>query len=148
MWIDRNIIEHMIFQESKDISSYASQHDDFYEALTEISKTTRKPFLINNIPQEIPHLVPNPSQEIEHPEHPPSAISIPIIAFLDPAKISDNKIDVPIAAALSRQDMTLKNQLENGRDEIQRNVQNYVDESSWSMDPNNWRLNPSSSEVN
>jgi len=55
---------------------------------------------------------------------------------------------VPIAAALSRQDMTLKNQLENGRDEIQRNVQNYVDESSWSMDPNNWRFNPSPSEVN
>jgi len=147
MWIDCNVIEHMIFQESKDISPYASQHDDFYEALTEISETTRKPFLINNIPQEIPYLVPNPSQEIEHPEHSPPAISIPIIAFLDPTKISDNKIDVPIATALSRQDMTLKNQLENGRDEIQRNVQNYIDENSWSMDPNNW-VNPSPLEVN
>ncbi|XP_011704284.1 PREDICTED: uncharacterized protein LOC105459742 [Wasmannia auropunctata] len=134
--------------ESTDISSsYGSQPDDFYEALTETSKTTRKPFLIDNIPQEIPYLVPNPSQEIAPPEHPQPAISVPIIAFLDPAKISDDKIDVPIAAALSRQDETLKSQLENGRDEIQRNVQNYVDKSSWSVDPNNWQLNPSPSEM-
>lgn len=137
----------MIFQESKDVSSYASQNDDFYEALTEISKTTQKPFFIDNIPHEIPYLVPNPSQEIAPP---PPAISVPIIAFLDPAKISNDKIDVPIAAALSKmeQDRTLRSQLENGRDEIQRNVQNYVDETSWSVNPNNWRLNSSPSEVN
>lgn len=134
----------MIFQESNDIS-YASQHD-FYEA-TETSKTTQKPLFIDNIPQEIPYLVPNPNQEIASPEHSP-AISVPIIAFLDPAKISNDKIDMPIAAVLSRQDGTLKNQLENGRDEIQRNVQNYVDESSWSVDPNNWRLSSAPSQVN
>ncbi|XP_012528078.1 uncharacterized protein LOC105832033 [Monomorium pharaonis] len=132
--------------EGKDISSYTSQRDDFYEVLTETFKTTQKPFGIDNIPQEIPYLMPNPSQGIASPEHSPSTISVPIIAFFDPAKISDDKIDVPIAAALSRQDEVLKNHLENGRDVIQRNVQNYVDESSWTMNPNNWQL-PSSSEM-
>lgn len=139
-----NITEHIIFQESKDISSYALQHDDFYES-TEISETTRKPLFIDNIPQEIPYLVPNPSEEIALSEQPP-VISVPIIAFLDPAKMSNDKIDVPIAAELSRQDGILKNQLENERDEIQRNVQNYIYDNSWR--PNNWRFNSSSSEVN
>ncbi|XP_077264422.1 uncharacterized protein LOC143898669 [Temnothorax americanus] len=127
--------------EGKDISPYALQNDNFYEA-TEISKTTHEPLFIDNIPQEIPYLVANPRQEIVPPED-PAAISVPIIAFLDPAKISNEKINVPIAGVLSRQDGMLKSQLENGRDEIQRNVQNYVDESSWSVDVNNWRLNSS-----
>lgn len=143
MCSNHNVTELMIFQESNDIS-YAAQHNDFYET-TETSKTTQKPFFIDNIPQEIPYLVPNPSQEIASPKHSP-AISVPIIAFLDPAKISNDKIDMPIAAVLSRQDGTLDH-LENGRDEIQRNVQNYVDES-WSIDPNNWRPISAPSQVN
>lgn len=105
------------------------------------------PLFIDNLSREIPYLMPNPSQEISLSEHPP-VISVPIIAFFDPAKMSNDKIDAPIAAELSRQAGTLKSQLENGRDEIQRNVQNYVDESSWSVDPNNWQLNSSPSEVN
>ncbi|XP_011881054.1 PREDICTED: uncharacterized protein LOC105569309 [Vollenhovia emeryi] len=140
----RRSVINPLYRESQDISSYAAQHNDFYEA-TETSKTTEKPLFIDNIPREIPYLVPNPSQETP-PEHP--AISVPIIAFLDPARISNDKIEnVPIAAVLSKQDGTLKNQLENGRDEIQRNVQNYVDESSWSVDPNNWQLSSSPSEM-
>lgn len=138
----------MIFEESKDLSSYVLQHDDLYEASTEISESTQKPFLIDNIPQEIPYLVPNPSQEIVPSEHSPLTISIPIIAFLEPAKISDDKINVPIATVLPTQDEILNSQLENNRDEVQRNVQNYVDESSWSVDPNNWRPGLSSSKVN
>ncbi|XP_011629465.1 uncharacterized protein LOC105421972 isoform X1 [Pogonomyrmex barbatus] len=131
--------------ESKDSSSYASQRNDFYETLTEISKTTRKPtFPIDNIPQEIPYLVSNPSQEIA-PSEPPPVISVPIIAFLDPAKISNDKIDVPIVAL--SQDETLKNQMENERDKIQRNIQNYVDTSSLSVDLDNWRLTSFPSEM-
>lgn len=80
-------------------------------------------------------------------------ISVPIIAFLDPARISDDKIAVPIAAALpKRRDDTTQSQLnllEEGRDEIQRNVQSYVDGNSWRMDPDKRRLTSSpSSEVN
>ncbi|XP_011629482.1 uncharacterized protein LOC105421972 isoform X2 [Pogonomyrmex barbatus] len=132
-------------KESKDSSSYASQRNDFYETLTEISKTTRKPtFPIDNIPQEIPYLVSNPSQEIA-PSEPPPVISVPIIAFLDPAKISNDKIDVPIVAL--SQDETLKNQMENERDKIQRNIQNYVDTSSLSVDLDNWRLTSFPSEM-
>ncbi|KYN28859.1 hypothetical protein ALC57_01823, partial [Trachymyrmex cornetzi] len=133
-----------INSESRDLPSYASQHD---EASIETFKSTQKPFLIDNIPQEIPYLVPNPSQEIMPSEHPPLTISVPIIAFLEPAKISDDKVDVPIAAVLPMQDEILKSQLENSHDEVQQNVQNYVDESSWSVDPNNWRLDLSSSEM-
>ncbi|XP_011163466.2 uncharacterized protein LOC105198457 [Solenopsis invicta] len=141
-----NVEDEYTNSESKDISSYTSQHD-FYEPLTETSKTTRKPFLIDNMPQEIPYLMSNPSQEITPPEYPPSTISVPIIAFLDPVKISDDKIDMPIAAALSKEDENLKNQLENRRDVIQQNVQNYVDEISWKNNPSNWRFNPPSSEM-
>ncbi|XP_018403478.1 PREDICTED: uncharacterized protein LOC108780319 isoform X1 [Cyphomyrmex costatus] len=133
--------------ESKDLSFYESQHGDLYKALIETSKTTQKPFLIDNIPQEIPYIVPNPSQEIALSEHPPLTISVPIIAFLEPAKISDDKIDMPIAAVLPTQDENLKSQFENSRDEIQRNVQNYVDDNSWNVDPNNWRFDLSSSEM-
>ncbi|XP_050463277.1 uncharacterized protein LOC126857672 [Cataglyphis hispanica] len=122
---------------------YPSQHGDFYEALTEISRTTRKPiFPIDKIPQEIPYLVANPIQEITLPEHSSPTISVPIIAFLDPAKVSDDRIDMPIVTTLSRDD-ALKNQLEKERDEIQRNVQDYIDENSWSVDPNNWQLTSS-----
>ncbi|XP_018317941.1 uncharacterized protein [Mycetomoellerius zeteki] len=127
-------------------NGYINSHDDLYEASTEISESTQKPFLIDNIPQEIPYLVPNPSQEIVPSEHSPLTISIPIIAFLEPAKISDDKINVPIATVLPTQDEILNSQLENNRDEVQRNVQNYVDESSWSVDPNNWRPGLSSSK--
>ncbi|XP_011050416.1 PREDICTED: uncharacterized protein LOC105143663 [Acromyrmex echinatior] len=134
-----------INSESKDLSSYASQHDDLYEASTETFKSTRKPFLIDNISQEIPYFMPNPSQEIMPSEHPPLTISVPIIAFLEPAKISDDKVDVPIAAILPMQDEISK--LKNSHDEVQQNVQNYDDESSWSVDPNNWRLDLSSSEM-
>lgn len=119
---------------------YASKHGDVYEALTEISKTMRKPmFPIDKAPQEIPYLTANPTQEITLPEHSSSAISVPIIAFLDPAKISDDRIDVPIVTTLSRDD-ALKNQFENGRDEIQRSVQDYIDGNSWSVNPNSWQL--------
>ncbi|XP_018337103.1 PREDICTED: uncharacterized protein LOC108745442 isoform X1 [Trachymyrmex septentrionalis] len=132
-----------INSESKHFSSYASQHDDLNEASTETFKSTRKPFLIDNIPQEIPYLMSNPSQEIMPLEHPPLTISVPIIAFLESAKISDDKIDVPI---LPMQDEILKTQLENSYDGVQQNVPNY-DESSWSVGPNNWRLDLSSSEM-
>ncbi|XP_070156311.1 uncharacterized protein [Polyergus mexicanus] len=124
-----------------------SQPGDLYEALTEISRTTQKPmFPIDKIPQEIPYLIVNPTQEITLPEHSSPTISVPIIAFLDPAKITDDRIDVPIVTALSRND-ALKNQLKKGRDEIQRNVQDYIDENSWSVDPNNWRLTSSHSKM-
>jgi len=103
-------------------------------------------FPIDKTPQEIPYLVVNPTQEITLPEHSSPAISVPIVAVLDPAKISDDRIDVPIMT-LSRDD-ALKNQLENERDEIQGNVQDYIDENSWSVDPNNWRLTSSLSKVN
>lgn len=103
-------------------------------------------FPIDKTPQEIPYLVVNPTQEIPLPEHSSPAISVPIIAVLDPAKISD-RIDVPIMTTLSRDD-ALKNQLENERDEIQGNVQDYIDENLWSVDPNNWRLTSSLSKVN
>ncbi|KMQ95250.1 hypothetical protein RF55_4543 [Lasius niger] len=135
------------YENSKDENNpfHTSQHD-FYEALTEISKTTRKPmFPIDKAPQEIPYLIPNPTQEITLPEHLSPAISVPIIAFLDPAKISDDRIDVPIATTLSR-DNALKNQVENGRDEIQRSVQDYIDGNSWSVNPNNWQLTSSFSK--
>ncbi|KAL6422659.1 hypothetical protein ACFW04_010713 [Cataglyphis niger] len=126
------------FTENND-DEYENSHSDFYEALTEISRTTRKPiFPIDKIPQEIPYLVANPIQEITLPENSSPAISVPIIAFLDPAKVSDDRIDVPIVTTLSRDD-ALKNQLEKKRDEIQRNVQDYIDENSWSVDPN-WQL--------
>ena len=88
----------------------------------------------------------NPSQEIMPSEYPPLTISIPIIAFLEPAKISDDKVDVPISA-VPMQDEILKTQLENSHDEVQQNVQNYVDERNMER-PNNWRLDLSSSEVN
>lgn len=104
-------------------------------------------FPIDKAPQEIPYLIPNPTQEITLPEHLSPAISVPIIAFLDPAKISDDRIDVPIATTLSR-DNALKNQVENGRDEIQRSVQDYIDGNSWSVNPNNWQLTSSFSKVN
>lgn len=104
-------------------------------------------FPIDKIPQEIPYLIVNPTQEITLPEHSSPTISVPIIAFLDPAKISDDRIDVPIVTTLSKDD-ALKNQLEKGRDEIQRNVQDYIDGNSWSVDPNNWRLTSSHSKVN
>ncbi|XP_029159952.1 uncharacterized protein LOC114931959 [Nylanderia fulva] len=117
---------------------YASQND-FYGALNEISKTTLKPiFPIDKAPQEIPYLIPNPTEEITLPEHLSPAISVPIIAFLDPAKISD-RIDVPIATTLSRDD-NLKNRVEDERDEIQRSVQDYIDGNSWSVNPNNWQF--------
>ncbi|CAL1676359.1 unnamed protein product [Lasius platythorax] len=135
------------YENSKDENNpfHTSQHD-FYEALTEISKTTRKPmFPIDKAPQEIPYLIPNPTQEITLPENLSPAISVPIIAFLDPAKISDDRIDVPIATTLSR-DNALKNQVENGRDEIQRSVQDYIDGNSWSVNPNNWQLTSSFSK--
>lgn len=89
----------------------------------------------------------NPTQEITLPEHSSPAISVPIIAFLDPAKISDDRIDIPIMTTLSRDD-ALKNQLENERDEIQGNAQDYMNENSWSVNPNNWRLISSLSKVN
>ncbi|XP_018403480.1 PREDICTED: uncharacterized protein LOC108780319 isoform X3 [Cyphomyrmex costatus] len=130
-----------------DENVHTNSHGDLYKALIETSKTTQKPFLIDNIPQEIPYIVPNPSQEIALSEHPPLTISVPIIAFLEPAKISDDKIDMPIAAVLPTQDENLKSQFENSRDEIQRNVQNYVDDNSWNVDPNNWRFDLSSSEM-
>ncbi|XP_012059959.1 PREDICTED: uncharacterized protein LOC105623166 [Atta cephalotes] len=133
-----------INSESKDLSSYASQYDDLYEASTETFKSTRKPFFIDNISQEIPYLMSNPSQEIMASEYPPLTISIPIIAFLEPAKISDDKVDVPISA-VPMQDEILKTQLENSHDEVQQNIQNYVDERN--VDPNNWRLDLSSSEM-
>lgn len=141
------IAEHIIFQKNENNLFYTSQHD-FYKALTEVSKTTRKPmFPIDNTPQEISYLVVNPTQEITLPEHSSPAISVPIIAFLDPTKISNDKIDVPIMTTLLRDD-ALKNQLENERDEIQQNVQDYIDENSWSIDPNNWRLTSSFPKVN
>lgn len=104
-------------------------------------------FPIDKAPQEIPYLIPNPTQEITLPEHLSPAISVPIIAFLDPAKISDDRIDLPIATTLSR-DNALKNQVENERDEIQRSVQDYIDGNSWSVNPNNWQLTSSFSKVN
>ncbi|KAL0111909.1 hypothetical protein PUN28_013253 [Cardiocondyla obscurior] len=137
--------ENYTTSEKQDISVYSTQHGDFYET-TETSKTTRKPLFIDNIPQEIPYLIPNPTEEIMPPEH-SSAISVPIIAFLDPAKVSNDKIDVPIAAVLSKQDETLKSQLKNEHDQIQQNVQNYIEESSWSVNPNNWQLDPSPSKM-
>ncbi|XP_012231790.2 uncharacterized protein [Linepithema humile] len=128
--------------EGKDDSSYVSQPSNFYEALTESS--TRKPiFPIDNVPQEIPYLVQNPTAEIMLPEQTSPAISVPIIAFLDPAKISNDNLNVPIAAALSQQDDTLKshlNVLENERGKIQRHVQNYVDGNPWNVDSDNWRF--------
>lgn len=140
----------MIFQEGENDPPYASQPSDLFEALTDIS--TRKPvFPIDNVPQEIPYLVQNPTPEAVLPEQTSPAISVPIIAFLDPAKISNDKINAPIAAALSKQDDTLEshlNVLGNERDEIQRNVQNYVDGNSWSVDPDNWRFTSYPPEVN
>lgn len=95
----------------------------------------------------MPYLVVNPTQEMTLPEQSSTAISVPIIAFLDPTKISNDKIDVSIMATLSRDD-ALKNQLENERNEIQQNVQDYIDENSWSIDPNNWRFTSSLPKVN
>ncbi|RLU18663.1 hypothetical protein DMN91_009020 [Ooceraea biroi] len=125
----------------------SSQHDDFYEMLTEIPKITRKPtFPVDNAPQEIPYLLPNPTQE-ELPAHP--SISVPIIAFLDPSRISDDKINAPIAAALPRRDGT-PNQLDlskNERNQIQRDVQDYIDGDSWGVDLDNWRRASPPSEI-
>lgn len=116
------------------------QRDDFYEALTEISEATRKPtFPVDNTSREIPYFLPNPGpREMELPEQPSPVISVPIVALLDPARISDDKIDVPIAASLPKRDDTMKdrlNLLEEERDEIRRNVQNFVDGNTRRIDP-------------
>ncbi|XP_014470135.1 PREDICTED: uncharacterized protein LOC106742059 [Dinoponera quadriceps] len=131
------------------------QRIDFYETLDEFSETTRKPnFLIDDdhTPREIPYLLPNPRQEMERPDdhQPPSTISVPIIAFLNSAKISNDKIEMPIAAALSQPDDASESRLEllkNGRDEIQQNVQDYIDRNSWSVDPDYWQLTSAPSQT-
>lgn len=131
-----------------------SQQVDFHERTLEEFSTRKSYFPIDDASREIPYLVPNPGQEIERPEdyqshHLPPAV--PIIAFLDPAKISDDKIDVPIAATLSEPDGTLGSRLEmleNDRDEIQQNVQDYIDGSSLTVDPDYWGLASSPSQVN
>lgn len=129
----------------EETSTVSSQRDDsFYRVLTEIPEATRKPTFLDNAPQEIPYLLPNPRQEEEVlPTHP--SISVPIIAFLDPTKISDDKIDVPIAAVIPGES-TPENRLdllENGRDKIQ----DYVDGNSWRMTLGNWRYTLPPSEV-
>ncbi|XP_032682037.1 uncharacterized protein LOC116849220 isoform X1 [Odontomachus brunneus] len=136
-----------------------SQRVDFHEVLDEFFETTSKPIDLpingDNAPPEIPYLLPNPEQKMERPEdyqphHPPPTISVPIIAFLDPTEISDDKIDVPIAATLSEIDDTTSSRLdllENNRDEIQRNVQDYIDSSTLSVDSDYWRLTSSPSQT-
>jgi len=50
----------------------------------------------------------------------PVSITVPIVAFLDPARISDDRIDTPIAAILPGQAGITKDRLEN-----QQDVQNH-----------------------
>ncbi|XP_020294854.1 uncharacterized protein LOC109860279 isoform X2 [Pseudomyrmex gracilis] len=118
---------------------YVSQPVNFYEALTKITTPMRKPTIpIDTTPQEIPYFIPNPSLEMALTGYEPPAISIPIVAFLDPSKISDDKIDVPITAALPIRDDFLKSQLnylKNGRDDVQREVESYADKTSWNVQP-------------
>lgn len=148
--VDRNIVERMIFQDGANNPFYVSQPINFYEALTKTSKPMRKPTIpieTYAIPQEIPYFI-NPSLEMA--DYEPPAISVPIIAFLDPSKISDDKSDVPITAALPIRDDFLKSQLnylENERDDIQRDVENYADKTSWNVQPYNRRLFSAPSEV-
>ncbi|XP_011140437.1 uncharacterized protein LOC105183780 [Harpegnathos saltator] len=138
-----------------------SQRVGIYETLDELSETTRKPYLPvddDKTSRETPlHLMPDPRKEMKRPAYyqdqhhrASTTISVPIIALFDPAKISDDKVDVPIAAALSQADDISESRmdlLENERDEIQRNVQDYIDGNSWSVDPDYWRLMSSDAQT-
>lgn len=135
-----------------------TQRVGFYGTLDEFTESAREPYSLvddDHTPREIPYLLPR--QEVERPsdyqsyQQPPPTISVPIIAFLDPAKISDDKIDVPIAATISRPDDVSNSRLdllENNREGIQRNVQDYIDGNSWSVDPEIWRFTSPPSQVN
>lgn len=151
--ITRNILKFTLLQKNENIPSSTWRHSDPYKTLTNNSETTQKfTFAINNTSEKkIPHLLRNVKQETTIAEHPSSTISVPIIAFLDSAEMSNDKIDMPIAAVLPiRDDTSMKDQLnllEKRRDEIQSNIQRYTVGKPWSTDANNLRFTPFLSQV-
>ncbi|KAI4502538.1 hypothetical protein M0802_002450 [Mischocyttarus mexicanus] len=70
-------------------------------------------------------------------------IPVPVVAVLDPSKEANDKIESSIVALLPNINPTTiddkLNYLETNREEIQRDVQRYIDESSFSIDPEIWK---------
>jgi len=91
------------------------QHEDLYGVLDE---TPRKPptVSIDNTRQEVPDIPRVPDPNWKDKEMFPTSITVPIVAFLDPAKISSDKIDIPIAAILPGRADIARDHLENQYD--------------------------------
>lgn len=78
------------------------------------------------VAQEMPY----PSQEEEAlPLNP----SISIVAFLDPARITTDKMDDAAGNPENRSNPSM-----NRRDQIQRDVQDYIDGNTWSVAVDDW----------
>lgn len=70
-------------------------------------------------------------------------IPIPVVAVLDPSKETNDKIESSIVALLPNVNPTIEddrlNYLNANREEIRRDVQQFIDESSLSVNPEIWK---------
>jgi len=90
------------------------QHKDLYEVLGEIPR--KPPTVFVDTPQEVLDVLRVPDLNREDKEVFPVSITVPIVAFLDPARISSDKINMPIAAILPGRAGIAKNHLKNQYD--------------------------------
>lgn len=146
------------FQSIAEDNANEESEKSFYDADDSTTKPTDTSTDLldrNDTTDYLKNILPSIKPEVELPEGTVTQkidvskiidkdIAVPVVAVLDPSKEANEKIESSIVALLPNQPTDPSgvndqlNYLEANRDEIRRDVQRYIDESSLSIDPGIW----------